>query len=303
MISDNTIDAINAKYWCAFADKKLLKLLDKAMDHSTKEGKNLTKVAKMAAQSKKTLNEGFWDNMNAMHQAAFPMATGNPYQPNFRAMDPESGVISLQDQQRNNIIAGATSAALVGGSLVPGGWAAITSALLSAGGFVGSIVAPLASVATSIGTAGVMAIVGGIVSVSTYLYPRIAKLLEEVCRTGEIAKCKFEADGQNYIAVFSLSKKRWQLNYADGRWLKSRVNVSKDDILSFFSTNFFKEFLAQCKKYIDSIYSNKQRMECLNTLAKMSDNASKKDMQRLIDAKKDIETYMLTTKFMTEEVA
>ena len=31
MISDNTIDAINAKYWCAFADKKLLKLIDKAM--------------------------------------------------------------------------------------------------------------------------------------------------------------------------------------------------------------------------------------------------------------------------------
>ena len=44
-------------------------------------------------------------------------------------------------------------------------------------------------------------------------------------------------------------------------------------------------------------------MECLSTLAKMSDNASKKDMQRLIDAKKDIETYMLAAKFMTEEVA
>ena len=44
-------------------------------------------------------------------------------------------------------------------------------------------------------------------------------------------------------------------------------------------------------------------MECLNTLAKMSDTTSKKDMQRLIDAKKDIETYMLTTKFMTEDVA
>ena len=89
-----------------------------------------------------------------------------------------------------------------------------------------------------------MAIVGGIVSVSTYLYPRIAKLLGEVCRTGDIAKCKFEADGQNYIAVFSLSKKRWQLDYADGRWLKSRVNVGKDDISAFFSRNFFKEFLA-----------------------------------------------------------
>ena len=44
-------------------------------------------------------------------------------------------------------------------------------------------------------------------------------------------------------------------------------------------------------------------MECLSTLAKMSDNGSKKDMQRLIDAKKDIETYMLAAKFMTEEVA
>ena len=303
MISDSTIDETSAKYWCAFADKKLLKLLDKAMDNSTKEGKNLAKVAKMAAQSKKKLNEGFWDNINAMHQVAFPLATGNPYQPNFRALDPESGVISLQDQQRNNIIAGATAAALAGGTLVPGGWAAITSALLSAGGFVGSLVAPLASVATSIGTAGVMAIIGGIVSVSTYLYPRIAKLLGEVCRTGEIAKCMFEADGQNYIAVFSLSKKRWQLAYADGRWLKSRVNVGKDDTSAFFSTNFFKEFLAQCKKHIDAIYSNPQRMECLSTLAKMSDNASKKDMQRLIDAKKDIETYMLAAKFMTEEVA
>lgn len=303
MISDSTIDTTNAKYWCAFADKKLLELLDGAMDYSTKEGKNLAKVAKMAAQSKKNLNEGFWDNINAMHQVAFPLATGNPYQPNFRALDPKSGVLSLQDQQCNNVIASATSVALVGGALAPGGWAAITSALLSAGGFVGSLVAPLASTIASIGTAGVMAIVGGIVSVSTYLYPRIVKLLGEVCRTGEIAKCKFEADGQNYIAVFSLSKKRWQLTYAGGRWLKSNVNVGRDDISAFFSTDFFKEFLAQCKKYIDAIYGNPQRIECLNILAKMSENASKKDMQRLIDAKKDIETYMLAAKFMTEDVA
>ena len=96
MISDHTIDPKTAKYWCAFADKKLLKALDDAMKHSKEEGKNFAEVAKKAVDASKNVDES-WNTIQAMHQAAFPMATGNPFQPNFRAMDPSSGVPSLQD--------------------------------------------------------------------------------------------------------------------------------------------------------------------------------------------------------------
>jgi hypothetical protein len=116
-----------------------------------------------------------------------------------------------------------------------------------------------------------MAIVGGLVSVSTYLYPRIARLVKSICREGDVAKCEFEADGQKYMAVFSLSKKRWQLVYTDNRWIRSTANVSKSDIAAFFSSGFFKKFLAQCKTYIDAVYGNEKRMECLEVLAKMAE--------------------------------
>ena len=108
------------------------------------------------------------------------------------------------------MIAGAAAAAIVGTSLVPGGWATLGSAIAGALGTAG---AWLATTASSVGTGGVMAIVGGLVSVSTYLYPRIAKLIADICRSGEIAKCKFEADGESYLATFSLKKKRWQLMF------------------------------------------------------------------------------------------
>lgn len=157
--------------------------------------------------------------------------------PNFRGMDPSTGVPSLQDQEKNSIIAAAASAALVGGAATAGGWGALGTAIAGALGTAGSYAAGLfASATAAVGTAGIAAIVGGLVSVSTYLYPRIAKLVKDLMRSKEIAVCKFEADGTPYKAVFALSKKRWELLYDNNRWIRSGTKVSPQDISSFFKS-------------------------------------------------------------------
>lgn len=302
MINDKTIDSRNATFWCAFNDKKLLSKLDEAA--SSSDGKQLAKIIKAVQRKTKQktesqLREGMWDFAQAAHQAAFPLATGNPFQPNFRGMDPSSGVPSLQDQQKNNVVAAAVAAAAAGTTFIPGGWAALGAAISGALGTAGSWLASLAPSLVSVGTASVLAIVTGLVSVSTYLYPRIAKLLEDVCRSGEIAKCKFEADGEKYLAVFSLKRQRWQLVFQGSRFVSSTVDVPPVDIQSFFESEFFNKFLAQCKKYVDAVYKDTKRMKCLEVLGDMADKESKKDMQQLLDAKTPIEQYMLKGMYTT----
>lgn len=301
MVNDQTIDVKSATYWCAFKDEELIAKLDEAGKYDAADGKKLAEVVKAVDKNIKQKNEGelkegMWDWAQAAHQAAFPMATGNPFQPNFRAMDPTSGVPSLQDQQKNNVIAAGAAAAIVGTSMVPGGWAALGSAIAGALGTAGSW---LAGIAGSLGASAVMAVVGGIVSVSTYLYPRVAKLVKDICRTGEIAKCKFEADGEKYLAVFSLKKKKWQLVFQSSRMMSSAVDVPATDVKAFFESKFFNKFLAQCMKYSDAIYNDSKRFECLEVLAKMADSKSKKDMQKLLDAKSDVENYMAKGIYIT----
>ena len=57
------------------------------------------------------------------------------------------------------------------------------------------------------------------------------------------------------------------------------------DVQSFFESEFFKKFLAQCKKYIDAVYGDDKRMKCLEVLGDMADKKSKKDLQQLLDAR------------------
>lgn len=78
-----------------------------------------------------------------------------------------------------------------------------------------------------------MAIAGGLVTVSSWLYPRIAKLVKDMRRSGVLAECQFEADGEKYVAVFSMTRKRWELVFP-GRRLASRTDVPKEDIAAFF---------------------------------------------------------------------
>lgn len=305
MVNDKTIDARNATFWCAFNDDVLISKLDEASDVDAEGGKRLAKIVKTVEKKAKQkaegqLEEGMWDFVQIANQTAFPLATGNPFQPNFRGMDPTSGELSMQDQQKNNVIAGAAAAAVVGTSLVPGGWAALGSAIAGALGTAGAwLASTAASTIAAVGTGGVMAIVGGLVSVSTYLYPRIAKLIKDICRSGEIAKCKFEADGEKYLAVFSLKKKRWQLVFQSNRMLSASVNVPAADVKSFFDSEFFNKFLAQCSKYADAIYKDNKRMKCLEVLAKMADKKCQKDMQQLLDAKAPIEQYMFAGSYTT----
>ena len=93
MISDKTIDTKNAKFWCLFCDDKLRTLLDDAASKYTPaDGEKFAELASSIAKSKQfkesqqsekkeasMLKEMSWDTVNAMHQVAFPMATGNPF--------------------------------------------------------------------------------------------------------------------------------------------------------------------------------------------------------------------------------
>lgn len=171
------------------------------------------------------------------------MATGNPFQPNFRALDPSSGVPSLEDQGKNNIVAGATAAALVGASFVPGGWAALGSAVTGA---LGSVAGSAVSAIASLGSAGIAAVIGGLVTISSWLYPRIARWLKNLSRNSYVAECAFTADKTPYRCFFSLDEGKWILAYSNNRWLRSSVNVPSNDVQAFFETVFFKRFSSQC---------------------------------------------------------
>ena len=229
------------------------------------------------------------------------MATGNPFVPNFRGMDPSTGVPSLQDQGKNSIIAAAASAALVGGAATAGGWGALGTAIAGALGTAGSYAAGLfASATAAVGTAGIAAIVGGLVSVSTYLYPRIAKLVKDLMRSKEIAVCKFEADGTPYKAVFALSKKRWELLYGNNRWIRSGTKVSPQDISTFFKSQFFKKFADRCWRMMDAVYNDAESMKALETLAKMADKKSGDLIKQVIDAKDLVNHEFKDGMFVTE---
>lgn len=90
----------------------------------------------------------------------------------------------MQDQGKDNIIAGAITAALVGLNYIPSGWAALTSAI----GAVGSgLVSNIVSAGASLGIAGLSALVGGIVTISSYLYPRVTEWLKGIRRNNCIA--------------------------------------------------------------------------------------------------------------------
>lgn len=129
---------------------------------------------------------------------------------------------------------------------------------MSAVAGLGSFGAWLASAAAGVASLGLNAclgIVGGLVTVSSWLYPRMSKLVRDMRRSGVLAKCEFEADGEKMAAVFSLSSKRWELVYP-GMRLASRVKVPAEDIKSFFESKFFSKFLARCGEIVGKVYGS-----------------------------------------------
>ena len=289
MITDQTIETDTAKYWCAFSDKDLEKQLNNATSFTKEDGKRLAGVLKKAKTTSKKVTEGMWDNVQAAHQVAFPMATGNPLQPNFRGIDPTSGVKNLQDQGKDNIIAGAIAAALAGLSYIPGGWAALTSTI---GATSSGIAATIASGASTLGTAGLSALVGGIVTISSYLYPRIAEWLKGIRRNNCIAQCNFTSNDTLYIVSFNLSTGKWELLYANNRWIRMKAVVPANEKAQFFSTKFFNKFNDQCKKNLSVIFDSPKNKELIKTLAKMSDKDSSKALLQFLDSEKSIRSHM-----------
>lgn len=304
MLNDKTIDASKAKYYCAFADKDLEAQLAKATSYSKADGKRLGKIVQSIAKAKtneSSLNEVDWNFAQAAHQAAFPMATGNPFQPNFRALDPSSGVPSLEEQGKNNIIAAATAAALAGVSFIPGGWAALGGAVTGALGFLaGSAANTIVTTTASLGTAGIAAIVGGLVTVSSYLYPRIAKWLKNLSRNNYVAECRFTSNKTPYKCFFSLDECKWILAYDNNRWIRPGTKVPVADVQSFFETTFFSKFSSRCQEHLSVIFDSQKNKDALRTLADMSDKASRKQLNAFLDAEQDIRENMFNGRYVTE---
>ena len=138
------------------------------------------------------------------------------------------------------MIAGAIAAGVASTACAPGVWAALGSMLASAGGVVGGFMAAAATSAgaaiASLGSAGVAAIVAGVASVASWLYPRLAKCVNDMLRHDVAAICLFEADGERYKAVFSLSEKRWELLYGNSIWFRRGTTVNPIDVSAFFDT-------------------------------------------------------------------
>lgn len=51
-----------------------------------------------------------------------------------------------------------------------------------------------------------------------------------------------------------------------------------------------------------AVYGDKKKVECLKTLAKMSDKKSKDDVQMLVDAQPAVEQFLVPGKYVTESV-
>lgn len=287
MITDQTIEQMTARYWCAFSDRDLENKLNDATSFTKEDGKRLAGILSRAQTSQ--LKEGMWDNVQAMHQAAFPMAIGNPFQPNFRGMDINSGVKSLQDQGKDNIIASTTAAALVGLNFIPGGWAALATAISAASS---SIISLIINGGSALGMAGISAIIGGIVTISSYLYPRIAEWLKGIRRDHCIAQCNFISNDTPYIAMFSLTTGKWELLYANNRWIRASATVQPEEKAQFFATKFFDRFKVQCQKNLMIIFGSKKNKELLTVLAEMSDKTSKEALQKFIASEQTIRNNM-----------
>ena len=297
MINDKTIDYSTARFYCAFADKDLEAALDKATSYSKDDGKRFGKLIQQIETKSKSVNEVDWNFVQAAHQAAFPLATGNPFQPNFRALDPKSGVKSLEDQAKSNVIAGAAAAALAGASFIPGGWAAIGSAVTGALGTIGSTIA---STALSIGAGAITAIIAGLVTVSSYLYPRISLWLKNLSRNNYLAECHFTADDIPYKCFYSLDKNKWILTYNNNRWIRSGTTVSPNDTSAFFNTKFFEKFAAKCEKNLRVIFDSEKNKNALKTLAEMSDKKSARQLQLFLNCESKIKENMFAGKYVTE---
>lgn len=83
----------------------------------------------------------------------------------------------------------------------------------------------------------------------------MSKLVRDMRRSGVLAKCEFEADGEKMVALFSLSSKKWELVYP-GMRLASRVKVPAGDVKSFFESKFFSKFLARCNEIVSKVYGS-----------------------------------------------
>jgi len=162
----------------------------------------------------------------------------------------------------------------------------------------------LASIVAQVGlaglSAGLTAAVGGIVSISAWLYPRMAKWIKDMRRTGIIAKCEFTSNDVPYKAVYSLSKNKWQLLYGNSRWFRRGTKVDETSVDSFFTTDFFEKFSSQCKKYMSAVLDDEENLELLRVLAKMADKDSAKVLNKLLDNKDEIRQNMYSGMYMME---
>lgn len=301
MINDKTIDYNTAKFYCAFSDDDLEQQLATATSYSKTDGKRLGKIITAITTETKSLTETDWNFIQGMHQTAFPMATGNPYQPNFRALDPNSGVLSLKDQGKNNIIAAATSAALVGATTTPSVWNMLANSIASAGTTLAAYLGLKGAENTvRVGTWLITAIIGGIVTISSYLYPRIALWLKNMSRNNCIAECQFTSNNTPYKCYYSLNENKWILSYNNNRWIRSGIKVPDDDIQMFFTTQFFKKFVNKCQQYLEVIFNNKKNKEALYALAQISDKASKKQLELFLNNEVQIKNNLFLGKYITE---
>lgn len=123
--------------------------------------------------------------------------------------------------------------------------------------------------------------------IGPYLFNAIKKIRYR--NDDAIARIEFEADGSDYAACFNIKQMKWILTGS------SSVNTS--DVVSFFRTKFFDDFVKSCISYIAPIIENEKMI--LENIDKLDNSNSKKFIQTFFKYKERILTNLIYKKYIT----
>lgn len=121
-----------------------------------------------------------------------------------------------------------------------------------------------------------------------YLWMRAKVLASKWFNSGkEIAKCKFSADGDNYVLSFNVKDFKWKLAYDGVKMAKYTPYVSDEDVQHFEETKFAKKFTKRCIQYFNAAFSG-DNGQILNMLTAAKDSKTREMVEEILKNKKMI---------------
>lgn len=321
MITDNTIDDSNARYWCIFHDKKIVQ---NAFDSVLKQmqSKQIQDAAQTAIRindkisdskklkESKLMNESFWSKLNdAAEKMSHAPSSGGP----GMVFQIANASQASMDQQANHAMA----AAATGIALLPGvknvsmniAKVAAKNPVATAGTIaavkiasdavgdendtwwekLGKLVNKAWDIGKFIGNHGKALTIASTTIFALYKtagiwLPLIGKMIKSMSRGDMICGTEFESNGEMYVAYFDNKSYTWQLKYKD-------FNLGEpagEDLQQLLQTRFFQNFSQKCKACILPVLNNKNYAAICSAIGSASDDKTKKLLDGLVQNKDKI---------------